>query len=72
MRWKNIMRNKNATIEKLMIITSTFKSSKKTSLQQEMIIQVGDRDDFSSGENFEKQMKFYRNGLKVLKNEIQI
>lgn len=31
-----------------------IQSSKKTSLQQEMIIQVGDKDDFSSKENFEK------------------
>lgn len=31
-----------------------IESSKKTSLQQEMIIQVGDKDDFSSKEDFEK------------------
>lgn len=31
-----------------------IQSSKKTSLQQEMIIQVGDKDDFSSKQNFEK------------------
>lgn len=31
-----------------------IQSSKKTSLQQEMIIQVGDKDDFSSREEFEK------------------
>ena len=31
-----------------------IQSSKKTSLQQEMIIQVGDKDDFSSKADFEK------------------
>ena len=31
-----------------------IQSSKKTSLQQEMIIQVGDKDDFSSKQDFEK------------------
>ena len=31
-----------------------IKDSKKTSLQQEMIIQVGDKDDFNSPEDFEK------------------
>ena len=31
-----------------------IQSSKKTSLQQEMIIQVGDKDDFSSKEDFDK------------------
>nr|WNL64406.1 Plasmid recombination enzyme [Brochothrix thermosphacta] len=31
-----------------------IQSSKKTALQQEMIIQVGDKDDFSSKEDFEK------------------
>ena len=30
-----------------------IKDSKKTALQQEMIIQVGDKDDFNSQENFE-------------------
>ncbi len=30
-----------------------IKDSKKTALQQEMIIQVGDKDDFNSPENFE-------------------
>ena len=31
-----------------------IKDSKKTSLQQEMIIQVGDKDDFNSPEDFER------------------
>lgn len=31
-----------------------IQSSKKTSLQQEMIIQVGDKDDFSSKQDFER------------------
>ena len=31
-----------------------IKDSKKTSLQQEMIIQVGDKDDFNSPEDFQK------------------
>jgi len=34
-----------------------IKDSKKTSLQQEMIIQVGDKDDFKNEDDFEKANK---------------
>lgn len=37
--------------------------SKKTSLQQEMIIQVGDKDDFSSKQDFEKANKILEEWL---------
>ncbi|EJR48091.1 hypothetical protein IIO_06670 [Bacillus cereus VD115] len=40
-----------------------IQSSKKTSLQQEMIIQVGDKDDFSSKQDFEKANKILEEWL---------
>lgn len=40
-----------------------IQSSKKTSLQQEMIIQVGDKDDFSNKQDFEKANKILEEWL---------
>lgn len=69
--WRTITPNKNVTTEKLMTIINTF-SPVKTSLQQEMIIQVGDKDDFSSKQDFEKANEILEEWLLGFENEIQI
>src|SRR5699024_4860560 len=48
-----------------------IEASKKTSTQQEMIIQIGDKDDFLNNENREVAIPFFKNGFMILKKEIQ-